>query len=48
MVVHPQFLELPHTILDPAAHRFPADEILRETSTDKLMPPLTPAKRCAG
>lgn len=32
--------ESPYAILDPAVRWFPADEALRESSSDKLMPPL--------
>ena len=40
MALHPNFPESPHAILDPTVRWFPADEALRETSMDKLMPPL--------
>ncbi len=40
MALHPDFPESPHDILDPSIRWFPADEALRETSADKLMPPL--------
>lgn len=40
MALHPDFPESPYAILDPALRWFPADETLRETSMDKLMPPL--------
>ena len=40
MALHPDFPESPHAILDPEVRWFPADETLRETSSDKLMPPL--------
>jgi type III restriction enzyme len=40
MALHPDFPQSPYTILDPVLRWFPADEALRETSTDKLMPPL--------
>lgn len=40
MALHPDFPESPYAILDPAVRWFPADEALRETSMDKLMPPL--------
>ena len=40
MALHKDFPESPHAILDPAIRWFPADEALRETSMDKLMPPL--------
>jgi type III restriction enzyme len=45
MALHPNFPESPHAILDPAIRWFPADEALRETSSDKLMPPLVPQLR---
>ncbi|MBI2953719.1 MAG: DEAD/DEAH box helicase family protein [Chloroflexi bacterium] len=40
MALHPSFPESPHAILDPAIRWFPADEALRESSMEKLMPPL--------
>ena len=40
MALHPDFPESPYAILDPAMRWFPADEALRETSAEKLMPPL--------
>jgi type III restriction enzyme len=40
MALHPDFPADPHAILDPAIRWFPADEALRETSMEKLMPPL--------
>lgn len=45
MALHPNFPESPHAILDPAIRWFPADEALRESSSDKLMPPLVPQLR---
>ncbi|MGH9437725.1 MAG: DEAD/DEAH box helicase family protein, partial [Terriglobia bacterium] len=45
MALHPQFPGSPYAILDPAVRWFPADETLRETSAEKLMPPLVPALR---
>ena len=45
MALHPNFPESPHAILDPAIRWFPADELLRETTMDKLMPPLVPELR---
>ena len=45
MALHPDFPESPHVILDPSVRWFPADESLRETSMDKLMPPLVPQLR---
>ena len=40
MALHPNFPESPYAILDPAKRWFPADEALRESSSEKLMPPL--------
>ncbi|MDN5872964.1 MAG: DEAD/DEAH box helicase family protein [Sinobacteraceae bacterium] len=40
MALHPDFPDSPHAILDPDIRWFPADEALRETSAEKLMPPL--------
>ena len=40
MALHKNFPDSPHAILDPDIRWFPADEALRETSMDKLMPPL--------
>lgn len=40
MALHPKFPESPFAILDPDVRWFPADETLRDTSMDKLMPPL--------
>lgn len=45
MALHPEFPESPHAILDPALRWFPADEALRETSSEKLQPPLVPQLR---
>jgi type III restriction enzyme len=45
MALHPDFPSSPHAILDPAIRWFPADEALRETTMDKLMPPLVPSLR---
>lgn len=45
MALHPDFPSDPHAILDPAKRWFPADEALRETSMEKLMPPLVAALR---
>jgi type III restriction enzyme len=45
MAFHPNFPESPYVILDPAVRWFPADEALRESSFDKLMPPLVPQLR---
>jgi type III restriction enzyme len=40
MALHKDFPESPYAILDPALRWFPADEALRATTSDKLMPPL--------
>jgi type III restriction enzyme len=40
MALHKDFPGSPHAILDLALRWFPADESLRETSMDKLIPPL--------
>ena len=40
MALHPDFPHSPHAILDPDIRWFPADEALRDTTMDKLMPPL--------
>lgn len=40
MALHKDFPESPYAVLDPSIRWFPADEALRETSMEKLMPPL--------
>ena len=40
MALHPDFPKSPHIRLDPALSWFPADEVLRESSYEKLLPPL--------
>ena len=40
MAIHPDFPKSPHSILSPDVRWFPADEALRESSYDKLLPPL--------
>lgn len=45
MALHPDFPASPHAILAPEIRWFPADEALRETSAEKLMPPLVPQLR---
>ena len=40
MALHPNFPDSPHAILDPELRWFPADETLRDTTMEKLMPPL--------
>ncbi|MBL8191434.1 MAG: DEAD/DEAH box helicase family protein [Acidobacteria bacterium] len=45
MALHPDFPTSPHAILNPEIRWFPADEALRSTSADRLMPPLVPQLR---
>jgi len=45
MAIHPDFPTSPHQILDPNVRWFPADEALRESSFEKLMPPLVSGVR---
>ncbi|HQR06473.1 MAG TPA: DEAD/DEAH box helicase family protein [Gemmatales bacterium] len=45
MALHPNFPDDPHAILDPSIRWFPADEALRTSSFEKLLPPLVPALR---
>ena len=45
MALHPNFPESPHAILDAALRWFPADEGMRESNSEKLMPPLVPQLR---
>ena len=45
MALHKDFPDSPHAILDPEIRWFPADEALRESSFEKLMPPLVPELR---
>ena len=40
MALHKDFPTSPHAILDPDIRWFPADEAFRESSAEKLMPPL--------
>ena len=40
MALHPGFPDSPHAILAPDLRWFPAEEALRETGAEKLMPPL--------
>jgi type III restriction enzyme len=47
MALHSNFPESPYAILDPAIRWFPADEALRESSSEKLMPPLVAELRKA-
>ena len=45
MALHPNFPHDPHAILHPDIRWFPADESLRTTSFEKLLPPLVPTLR---
>ncbi|MBW7865967.1 MAG: DEAD/DEAH box helicase family protein [Candidatus Hydrogenedentes bacterium] len=45
MALHPDFPESPHAVINPAVRWFPADEALRETGMDRLMPPLVATLR---
>lgn len=45
MALHPDFPDSPHEILAPTIRWFPADEALRDTGMEKLMPPLVAALR---
>jgi type III restriction enzyme len=45
MALHKDFPDFPHAILDPEIRWFPADESLRGTSFEKLLPPLVPELR---
>ena len=40
MAIHPDFSPSPQSILNPDIRRFPDDGALRESSYDKLLPPL--------
>lgn len=40
MALHPDFPESPYAVLDPDQRWFPADETLRATAYEKLLPPL--------
>jgi len=40
MALHPDFPDSPHVVLDPEVRWFPADEAFRESSYEKLLPPL--------
>jgi len=43
MALHPDFPDSPNAILDPDIRWFPADEALRESNPEKLLPPLAAA-----
>jgi len=40
MAIHPNFPKSPHEVLPPEYRWFPADEALRDSSYEKLLPPL--------
>ena len=40
MALHPEFPDSPHAILDPSLRWFPAEEELRNSRMEELMPPL--------
>jgi len=40
MAIHPDFPSSPHVVLNPDVRWFPADEVLRESIYEKLLPPL--------
>ncbi len=40
MALHPDFPKSTYSILDPEIRWFPVDEALRESSYEKLLPPL--------
>lgn len=40
MGLHQNFPTSPHAVLDPSLRWFPADEVLRDKSMEKLMPPM--------
>ncbi|MDO8847712.1 MAG: DEAD/DEAH box helicase family protein [Coriobacteriia bacterium] len=40
MALHPDFPQSPYSVLNPEIRWFPADEAMRATTMDKLMPPL--------
>src|SRR5579863_8834678 len=40
MALHPEFPTSPYAVLEPEQRWFPADETLRATAYDKLLPPL--------
>lgn len=45
MALHRDFPDSPYAILDPGVRWFTADEALRESSMEKLLPPLVPELR---
>jgi type III restriction enzyme len=45
MALHKDFPDSPYAILDPEIRWFPADEALRASSFEKLLPPLVPELR---
>lgn len=47
MALHPDFPADPHAVVDPEIRWFPADETLRATAYERLLPPLVPKLRRA-
>ena len=45
MALHPNSPNDPHAVLDAAIRWFPADEALRASRFEKLLPPLVPTLR---
>ncbi len=45
MALHKDFPASPHEVLEPAIRWFPADESLRDTGLESLLPPLVPKLR---
>jgi type III restriction enzyme len=45
VALHKNFPDSPYAVLDPGVRWFPADEALRTTSFEKLLPPLVPELR---
>jgi type III restriction enzyme len=45
MAIHPDFPSSPYEVLHPAIRWFPADEAFRESSYEKLLPPLVHSLR---
>ena len=40
MALHPDFPESPYVVAEPSQRWFPADEALRTTAYERLLPPL--------
>ena len=48
MAIHPDFPKSPHSILNPDVRWLPADEALRESRYDELLPPLADVRAIQG